>query len=51
MYAVAAWIVEIKNKGPKQEQSIVRKLNLYPMAYERNMIQLNTNKRARRDTT
>jgi len=35
MYAVAAWMMEIKNKGPKQEQSIVRKLNLNPMAYER----------------
>jgi hypothetical protein len=51
MYAVAAWMMQIKKKGPKQEQRIVRKLNLNPMAYERNMIRLNTNKRARRDTT
>jgi hypothetical protein len=48
MYAVAAWMMELKNKGPKQE---VRKLNLNPMAYDRNMIQLNTNKRALLDTT
>lgn len=51
MYAVAAWMMEIKNKGHKQEQRTVRKLNLNPMAYARNTIQLNTNKRARCDTT
>lgn len=51
MYAIAAWMMEIRNKGPKQEHRIVRKLNLNPMAYERNMIQLNTNKRALCDTT
>jgi len=51
MYAVAAWMMEIKNKGAKQEQRIVRKLNLKPMAYDRNTIQLNANKRTQRDTT
>ena len=38
MYAVAAWMMKIKNKGPKQEQSTVRKLNLNRMAYARNTI-------------
>lgn len=29
-----AWMKQLKNKGPKQEQSRIRKLNLNPMAYE-----------------